>query len=250
MGEVIFVTGTDTGVGKTLLTALLLTHLQRRQVIVRAMKPFCSGSPKDVELLYKLQEGQLGKASINPFYFAEPVAPLVAIRKHRASVALGDVVQRIRFVQAQCDVLIVEGAGGLLVPLGEGYMVADVIAALCCPVVVVARNKLGAINHVMLTVKVLRASKVAEIKVVLMESSMKRDLAAGTNAAVLRGLIAPLRLFSMPYLGKGLTSAGLSAIKKCEKKLKKTLAQIVRRDNFHTFYESSGCRRERNKKTC
>src|SRR5438477_7771150 len=81
--KIIFITGTDTGVGKTVLTACLLDHLLKSGVDAIAMKPFCSGNREDVELFQAIQEHRLSDAAINPFYFADPVAPLVAARKER-----------------------------------------------------------------------------------------------------------------------------------------------------------------------
>ena len=79
--RIIFITGTDTGVGKTLLTGLLLHHLRQSGCHALAMKPFCSGSRADAEFLHAVQDGELTLDEINPFFFAEPLAPLVAARE-------------------------------------------------------------------------------------------------------------------------------------------------------------------------
>src|ERR1700722_15876817 len=115
--KIIFVTGTDTGVGKTLLTALLLHHLRARGCRALAMKPFCSGGRADVRLLQSLQPGELSDAEMNPFYFKQPIAPLAASLGKRKKIPLNLVVEKIRAVARKCDVLLVEGSGGLLVPL-------------------------------------------------------------------------------------------------------------------------------------
>src|SRR5258705_11852752 len=88
-GKIIFVTGTDTGVGKTLLTGLLLHHLRQSGCHAVAMKPFCSGGTADIEFLDAVQEGELDPAEINPFYFSEPIAPVLAARKHHRNIRLG-----------------------------------------------------------------------------------------------------------------------------------------------------------------
>src|SRR5262245_16194667 len=113
----IFVTGTDTGVGKTVFAASLLHHLREQKVPALAMKPFCSGSRNDVKLLQRFQPGELTEEEVNPFYFPDAVAPLVSARRHRRKVRLSDALRRIWDAQRKCDVLIVEGSGGLLVPL-------------------------------------------------------------------------------------------------------------------------------------
>src|SRR5436190_1205839 len=101
------------------------------------MKPFCSGDRADVEFLYTLQQGELRQEEINPFYFPEPLAPIVAARKHNRLVPLEEAITRIETVANRCDFLLVEGIGGACVPLGEDYLVADLIAGLGCQTIVV-----------------------------------------------------------------------------------------------------------------
>src|SRR6266446_4308126 len=118
----VFITGTDTGVGKTVVTALLLSHLRNRGGNVLAIKPFCTGRRTDPKILSILQGGELSIDCINPFYFREPVAPLSAARKHRRRIKLGDVLDHITDTQHSFHVpgpftLLIEGAGGLLAPL-------------------------------------------------------------------------------------------------------------------------------------
>ena len=93
--RIVFITGTDTGVGKTLLTAMLLAHLRDCGVNALAMKPFCSGGTTDLHVLNEIQGNELTNAEINPFYFTEPVAPLVAARKHRQKIKLPDAAREI-----------------------------------------------------------------------------------------------------------------------------------------------------------
>ena len=223
MEKIIFVTGTDTGVGKTLVTALLLQHLRQSGVNALAMKPFCSGGRGDVEMIQALQKGALTDEEANPFYFREPVAPLVAARKHRRRISLREVIASIRRVERKCERLVVEGAGGLLVPLGEGFTVADVIAKLCCDVLVVARNQLGTINHTLLTVEVLRQYGQHSVKI-LLSAEMERDDSALTNKKILAELLAPTPVWSLCSLSENAMQSG--AVKTNAKKMKKVLALI------------------------
>lgn len=234
MGRIIFVTGTDTGAGKTLLTVLLLTHLRRTGKAARAMKPFCSGALSDVELIDKAQDGELSRSLINPFHFVQPVAPLVAARKAGRRIELSEVLERIRIVESRCEVLLIEGAGGLLAPLGEGYSAADMIDALGCPVVVVARNKLGVINHVLLTAEALRRARANGIKVVLMDAA-RTSLATRTNQSVLAEILNSIEILRLPYLGRSVTGGSKASLKRIEKKIEKTLARIAEMDTFHTL---------------
>ena len=111
MSRIIFVTGTDTGVGKTLLTASLLFHLRQAGVNALAMKPFCSGGTADVDLIQAIQGGDPPRNEVNPFYFAEPVAPLFSARKQQKNIRLMDVLAAIKRMRKRCERLIVEGAG-------------------------------------------------------------------------------------------------------------------------------------------
>ncbi len=224
MGKIIFVTGTDTGVGKTLLTALLLCHLRQTGVHALAMKPFCSGGTQDVDLLESLQAGELTRKEINPFYFTEAIAPLVAARTQRRRISLADVTKRVRRVAGKCECLLVEGSGGLLVPLGDGYTVADLIERLRCEVIVVARNKLGTINHTLLTVCCLESRGVRKPVVVLMDGPRK-DRASLTNHATLGELLDPVALWRVSHFGPGASRA--DRVKSISKQLKKVLASIL-----------------------
>src|SRR5436190_3837938 len=92
MPRVIFITGSDTGAGKTYLTALLLAYLRQKGIHALAMKPFCSGSRDDVELLQALQDREISDELMNPFYFEEPIAPLAAGREHGRMISLDTVL--------------------------------------------------------------------------------------------------------------------------------------------------------------
>jgi dethiobiotin synthetase len=238
VGRTIFITGTDTGVGKTVLTALLLRHLRLRGVNALAMKPFCSGGRDDAELLWAVQKNteaavtargnEVTLDEINPFYYSLPLAPWVAVQYRRSgkNVPLRAVLQKISELQKKCDVLLIEGSGGVLVPLGDGYAVLDLIRKLRCQVLIAARNKLGTINHALLTVKAVEAVGIKEVVIVWADGA-KVDKSAETNLDVIKKWgngSQRVRVFGVPYLGKKASS--LRGIEGAEKKLKKVLAAI------------------------
>ncbi len=233
--RVTFITGTDTGVGKTVLTALLLCHLRARDCNALALKPLCSGGRADGRLLAAWQDA-LTLEEVNPYHFPDPIAPLEAARRQRQVVRLGQVVRHVQRFSRRCDRLFIEGAGGLMAPLGEGFDSLELVRRLRCEVVVVVPNKLGVINHTLLTLRALaacggRSARAStqrctnDCKVVLMERRTK-DLPARLNPALLAELIAPVPLFRLPYLGRDCREK--TAVEKNAKKLKKTLAQILR----------------------
>jgi len=221
MTRTIFVTGTDTGVGKTVFAASLVYFLRRQGFNALAMKPFCSGPRDDVMELQSVQRGVLSADEVNPFYFHAPVAPLVVLRQARRNIPLKEVLRKIRHVQDRSDVLVIEGSGGLMVPLGEGYKVADLIRALDCELVIVSRNKLGTINHTLLTVDAAKRLKPQKLSVVLMERGTG-DASTEANFGMLREFLAPIPIVAYPFLGQRRIS--LRLFRASAKILKKVLA--------------------------
>jgi dethiobiotin synthetase len=223
---ILFITGTDTGVGKTLLTALLLNHLRESGTRALAMKPFCSGGRGDLRLLQSLQPGALSDTEMNPFYFDEPLAPFVAAKTTGRVIRLQAVVTQITRVAAKCDCLLIEGSGGLLVPLGKSFTAADLISRLQCRVLVAARNRLGVINHTLLTVQALRASGVPakQIAVALMAVA-RPDPSARTNQATLAEWLNPVAVPSIPFLGRHANRA--VAVKQSAPRLAATLNALA-----------------------
>lgn len=163
----LFVTGTDTGVGKTVITAALALGLRARGVHVRVVKPLQSGAraddPEGDAMLLRRWAG-LAEApeEIAPFAFAAPLAPLVAARLEGRRLELAEVAAAV-----PDGSVLVEGAGGLHVPGGEDWTVADLAAALGLPLLVVARPGLGTVNHTLLTVEAACSRGLAVAGVVL-----------------------------------------------------------------------------------
>jgi dethiobiotin synthetase len=196
-----FITGTDTGVGKTVLTALLARHLRERGVNAAALKPICSGGRADARALRAAMKGALTPDEINPWHFRAPMAPLLAARRERRQVRLADVLAHVRAMQKRCDVVLIEGAGGLLSPLGEKFDSRDLIAALRATPMVVCPNRLGAVNQVLLTLAALPQSASCRVRVVLMSPS-KPDASTSTNAGLLAEYFDARRIFEVPWLGR------------------------------------------------
>jgi dethiobiotin synthetase len=195
-----FITGTDTGVGKTVLTALLVRHLRERGVSAAALKPICSGGRGDARALRAAMNGALTPDEINPWHFRAPIAPLPAARRERRRVGLADVLAHVRTMQRRFDVLLVEGAGGLLSPLGGNFDSRDLIAALRATPMVVCPNRLGAVNQVLLTLAALPRNASCRARVVLMSPS-KPDASTSTNVSLLAEFLDAQRIFCLPRLG-------------------------------------------------
>jgi dethiobiotin synthetase len=199
--EIFFVTGTDTGVGKTALTALLVKFLRVRGVNAAALKPVCSGGRGDARKIFAALAGALPLDEINPWHFRAPIAPLLAARRERKKVKLPQVVAHVRAMQKRFDVLLVEGAGGLLSPLGEGFNSRDLILALRAMPIIVAQNKLGVVNQILLTLEALPKHLRTKSCVVLV-SPRKPDAATRTNTKLLAEFFDAEKIFLMPRVNK------------------------------------------------
>lgn len=199
MTRLLFITGTDTGVGKTMLTALLARHLRARGVPVAALKPISSGGRADARALHRALDGELTLDEINPWHFRAALAPLLSARRERRVVRKAQVVAHVRRIAARFPVVLVEGAGGLLSPLGENFDSRDLIAALRAEPLVVAPNRLGAVNQVRLVLAALPPAAARRAQVVLMNPRHPHP-ASPCNAALLARFVEPIRIHVLPWL--------------------------------------------------
>lgn len=163
MSRGVFVAGTDTGVGKTRVAAALVYALAQQGWRAVGMKPVASGCPAEAELpcedvQHLLAAGNVSAplASINPYRFEPPVAPHLAAAAAGIDISLGHIVACYRNLQSLADWVVVEGVGGLLVPLDGQHDTADMAQQLGVPVVLVVGMRLGCINHALLTATVLQ----------------------------------------------------------------------------------------------
>ena len=160
-----FVTGTDTGVGKTLASCALLHALRARGLRAVGMKPLASGCEATAAGLRNDDALALQGASdpgpayedINPFALPEPLAPEIAAREAAIAVTLPPILAAHARLAAQADAVVVEGVGGWMAPLAAGLMQADLVRALDLPVVLVVGLRLGCLNHAYLSARAIEA---------------------------------------------------------------------------------------------
>ncbi len=182
----VFVTGTDTGVGKTYVSALLVRELAQTDQPVMPFKPVCCGDRNDVkELLEASGRSDLQPDEINPVWLKSPTAPLVASLIENCPVDLDQLIHRGQELARQSTHLIVEGAGGWEVPATADQTMADLAVGLDLPVLVVVDNKLGALNHTILTVQAIQARGLECKGLVLNYPREERDAASISNRMVL-----------------------------------------------------------------
>jgi dethiobiotin synthetase len=156
-----FVTGTDTGVGKTLVSCALLHAFAARGRSVVGMKPVAAGCDddmhEDVRQLRAASNMLAGLGQINPYSFVQPVAPHLAARFAGVRINLERILEAYSELDAQADMVIVEGAGGFRVPLNDDEDGADMVQRMNIPVVLVVGMRLGCLNHALLTVESVAA---------------------------------------------------------------------------------------------
>ena len=157
--KTIFVTGTDTGVGKTLVSRLLIEYFVAQGLKVAPMKPVASGADwtnnqlynEDALTLINAANCELDYSSVNPYVFQPPIAPHIAAAKNKTSIKLKKLNQCYQMLSSVSDCVIVEGAGGWQVPLNSQYSMADWVSQNQWPVVLVVGLRLGCINHARLS---------------------------------------------------------------------------------------------------
>lgn len=196
------VTGTDTRVGKTVIAAALTRALCARGFRAVGLKPLCSGGRADARYLRTAADNALSLDEVNPWHFRAALTPALAARKEGKRVRLAEVVNYIRSIQRRFDMVVVESAGGLLSPLGEDFDSRDLILALRALPVIVAANKLGAVNQVRLVLEALPRAAKSRALVVLVEQP-KPDIAGRSNPTLLRQFVASAQLRVFPRLGPG-----------------------------------------------
>lgn len=206
----LLVTGTDTGVGKTVISAALITALRARGVRAVGFKPAETGGAAneetDSELLAHASSERNALAS-PLLQLSEPLAPAVAADRAGAVLNPEDVESRIEQLRKAGCTLVIEGAGGVMVPLAWDYTVLDLAERCDLDAIVVGRAGLGTLNHVALTVLMLQSRHIPVRGIVLNGRSTSPDLAESTNPATLGRMLPGLRIVETPYQSSDVIAA-------------------------------------------
>jgi len=205
----IFITGTDTGVGKTFVSAGLISALKEMGRNVCPMKPVETGCkmlkgelvPEDTMKLLRAAEVNEPVDSINPFRLRHPLAPSVAAGLEGVEIKKEKIISAYKKLSNKYDITIVEGAGGIMVPIYKKYLYLDLIKDLSLPVVIVARPGLGTINHTLLTIEAARNRGIDVIGIIInCAEKLKKDVSAGTNPGVIEMLTGVQVLGFIPHM--------------------------------------------------
>ena len=185
----LFITGTDTGVGKTYTAARLLHLLRASGTSCAGMKPICCGDRQDAEFLLAAGSEGLTIDDVNPVWLKTPAAPIVGSLMEKVDIDIDRILATFRSLQSRVDQVIVEGTGGWMVPIQRSYFVSDLAAAMNLPVLAVASNRLGCLNHSVLTVQSVLGHGLRCVGLVLNDAQETGDIAALTNADILRKIL-------------------------------------------------------------
>jgi dethiobiotin synthetase len=201
----IFITATDTGVGKTLVTAALVVCLSQRGIDVGVMKPIETGVSRSAKAqpdgarLRKVTESHDPMAEVCPYVFRLPVAPLSAARAVGTTVRVATIMRAFRVLRQKHNLVVVEGVGGVHVPITSSFDMLDLIHQMKLPAIVVGQSGLGGINHALLTLHTLRRRKMPIVALVL---NQRRPVQTKTARLQEQSTVSLLRqLAGVPVLG-------------------------------------------------
>lgn len=204
----LFITGTDTGVGKTVVAAGLIKSFQRQGMEVGYFKPVASGAVKtsrgliapDVDFVRKTTGIEDPTGLINPVCLVPPLAPLTAAEITRTDWKLRTIIQKFHILQKRYPFLVVEGVGGILVPLKKRLLVIDLIEKLRLPTLVVARPSLGTINHTLMTLFLLKQRGLPVLGFLFNGQKGRPGLAEKTAPSVISGISGVPYWGSLPFV--------------------------------------------------
>jgi dethiobiotin synthetase len=207
--KAIFVTGSDTGVGKTVITGLLAKYILMKNGKVITQKWIETGATnfsKDVQTHLKLMgiaqssiENNL--ACLPPYVFKTVCSPHLASKIEKKRISAAKIKENFRKLSAKFDFVIVEGTGGLLVPFSQDKLIADIVKDLNLEVLVVIKNKLGAINHALLTLEALRLRKLKILGLVFNNARNEPKIILKDNPRIIKKLTSQNIFGVLPWLG-------------------------------------------------
>jgi dethiobiotin synthetase len=192
------VTGTDTGVGKTFVTCGLIRAAQTLGKRWIGMKPFCTGDLDDVEEISTANRHLVPQRLVNPVWLRAPLAPYAAALVENRVIDIHGAKESYLALAREFETVVVEGAGGLLVPIGEKYDFRDLASDWELGIILVVANRLGAINHARLTIEAIQTSDLKLETVILNQLDKVESLAQQTNPGVL-GHLSPVPPIPLAY---------------------------------------------------
>ncbi|MBK8522945.1 MAG: dethiobiotin synthase [Betaproteobacteria bacterium] len=214
MTRAYFITGTDTEIGKTYVACALLHAFRQQGLTAIGMKPVAAGTDaaghnEDVEALIAASSITAPRELVNPYCFADPIAPHIAAREAGVTMRAEPVQAALQALGEIAEVVVVEGVGGLVVPLGENFDAADLAEALSAPLILVVGMRLGCLNHALLTAAAIdaRGLKLTGWIANRIDPAMNRF---EENLATLQAVLKAPLLGVVPHAAGGVETAAAS----------------------------------------
>lgn len=195
----LFITGTDTNVGKTFVGCGLVKALVKKGWDIGVMKPISTGEKNfsaDAEKLMKAARTIDNKEIINPYCFPIPAAPLVSARCAKTTISISKILSIYHILKKSHDFLLIEGAGGLLVPITKKLTMADLAKKMNLPLLIIARGSLGTINHTLLTISYAQTQRIPIFGIIINHIEPVRTIAQKTAAEIIQ------QFTTVPVLGE------------------------------------------------
>jgi dethiobiotin synthetase len=230
----LFVTGTDTGVGKTLVTAGLAASLRSSGTDIGVMKPIETGySPRsaDSAFLMKVVGADDPIECVSPYRFKFPLSPFASARMEKIPIHLMKIERAFHLLAMRHRGVLVEGAGGLLVPITRESLMVDLVLRLGLPLLIVSRTNLGTLNHTLLTVEVAKRRGIEVAGVIFNHLVERKGLAERTNPEVIKPFL------SVPILGEIPYAPFLKESRPVPDKLRKWVERHVDMDRIRSLLE-------------
>ena len=230
--EGFLVVGSDTGVGKTIFSGLFGRFLKNKGFSLRLLKPFCSGGRGDIDFLRDSSEVE-NVSEINYWYSDAPISPGAWELNNPEGIDYENIIEKLRRANNNCDVLMVEGVGGLLAPITLNSTVASLAQELGTKLIIIAPNRVGVINHVLMTIEAAISRGLSVVSVVLMGQEVA-DATAVDNAELIGMHIPNMQgfkgIYEFPWLGKGADNPVLitNNVKKAQGVLDKIFNEVIR----------------------
>ncbi|MCL2144060.1 MAG: dethiobiotin synthase [Endomicrobia bacterium] len=185
MRKGIFVTATDTGAGKTYVSCAIAEAVKKAGFACGVFKPVSTGNRDDAKALIKAARINETPETVTPEFFKNPMSPYGASLLENKTFNLKKINKSYKYFTEKYDFTVIEGVGGLLVPLKKDFFVSDLIKMFCLPVIVAARFGLGTINHTLLTVDKLKRDKIPIAGIILSGKKNAKDVSVKSNAGII-----------------------------------------------------------------
>lgn len=227
MSKAVFITGTDTEIGKTVIASAIVLGIRMKGIDCGVMKPVqCAGD--DALALKEVSQAEDSFGLINPYYFKRPLSPHLAAKLERRRIVPKKIISSYKSLSRRHQFLVVEGAGGLLVPLKSNFLIADLVRELDIPVIVVARLGLGTINHSLLTIEAIRRRGIKVIGIIFNQSKKEPIGVCERDNPLIISKLGKIKVLGIvPYSGSLAKEKGsLKGLRQISKRIE--IASILR----------------------